>query len=108
MRLIAIAALVGASSILLLPTLPAWWLLLALSLLALSGFLLIHVFDTQVAAFILWISVAILFFCYAILIAQHRLDWQVPKDIENKPILIQGTMASVPDQEGLDMAFEFA
>lgn len=110
-RLNAIAALFGASFILCLAQLPSVTLLLWLFLAASIFVSAIHFYFKKfsllcIAHRMLW--VAILFFCYACLMAHSRLSWQIPKTLENKSITVQGQIVSLPEEEAHHVRFIFS
>ena len=104
----AISALIGASLILLLPQLPAWWALCCSLVLAIL-FLLGSVYFKRQYPWLkscgLSISCLILFFCYVCSTAHFRLDWQLPPSLENTPVLVQGEIVSLPEKDALHSSF---
>ena len=105
----AISALIGASSILLLPKLPSGWLLAALLLLAVFLLWICKKFSIKkIHSLGLGIACLILFFCYACTVAHYRLAWQLPPQLENKPVLAQGIIVSLPEKQGIHSSFLFS
>ena len=101
MRSMAIAALLGSSSLLFLATLPnldmMFALLAMLSLLYWRWrFFCLRFFLIAICALI-----------YATWNAQQRLAWRLPKPLENTPVLVRGTIASLPVQHSLYTTFLF-
>lgn len=107
----AIAALIGASLILFLPHLPGWWVLgFLLALAVLLVWASTH-FNTQHAWLLscsLCIACLVVFFCYASGTAHFRLSWQLPQSVENKPVLVQGEIVSLPETDAIHSSFLFS
>lgn len=107
MRVYAFAALLGASLLLFLPRLPPCWCLI---ILLLANFILFafswsHRKIKKITTFILIASV---FFSYACTVAHLRLAWQLPRKNENKAVIIQGIVASLPVRHSLHISFLFS
>ena len=102
MRMTAIAALCGTSCLLFLVHLPS---LSSLILFLLSLFCLYKCFPNIVLQFLL---VSCCAFVFSVWQAQHRLAWQLPKQLENKAITVQGMIVSLPTNNRLYAHFIFA
>lgn len=102
MKIMAFAALIGASSILLLPRLPPiglLWTGLLVSLL-----LLFYVWRSH-NKYLLFVAIALLFFCYHALIAQQRLQQQLPQPLQNKMLHVTGEIVSLPRKSTISQSF---
>ena len=99
MRSTAIAALLGASSILFLPTLPMLWPLLWLIAIVLFFYWRWRFFLLRC------LLVSLCAFTYTVWHAQQRLAWQLPRSLENRPVTIQGMIVSLPENGQLHTTF---
>lgn len=94
MRLNAIALLVGASLILLIPQLPAFWLLCLLLVLLSIAYYLISARYQRLLLLAIFLTLS---FTEATWIAKQRLHWQLPAALENQVVKVDGKIVSIPE-----------
>ena len=99
MFLAALCFLAGISSLLLFPKLPAL-IFLPLILACFSLFLLIKTYGKFLACLVLG-------FIWMWIYSYIVLSWQLPKDMEGKNIIVQGTVCSIPEYDSYSSNFIF-
>jgi len=104
MRRIALGFLIGTAAVQQLASLPdmVWSVSLLFALLILAGFL-----RGRGLLPLLLLSVGIGFF-WASIIAQHMLAGALPVELEGQDVVVEGLVASLPEQKGRRLRFVFA
>lgn len=114
MRSWSLAFFVGTLCLITLPVLPP----LSLGIFLFSLILLIHIGnyyyslkENNLPPFSksTWrlINACLLGFIWALIYAHHLCVWQLPSDLENKPITLIGKIAAIPTQKNKGVSFEF-
>ena len=102
MRSTAVIALLGATVILLIPWLPPLWLICSMVILLLLLYWHWRFFYLRL------LLIMMSAFSFALWHAHLRLAWYLPQSLENKVVMAQGLIVSVPISDKLHTSFVFS